>query len=358
MKSFTFLLPIILFSCVIISSCKKDSEQNSSTTTDLEKKIITDFADIVAFPNYQEIETKAMFLNQQAAILNTSTTAANLTIAQNSWRDLRSSWELCEAFIFGPVEDFNYDPALDTWPVNKTDLDSLLASNNGLTVADIEQLPSSLKGFHPIEYLLFGVGGNKMAGDFTSREKEYLLSLTASLLSTTTALRSSWDSGSPDDFKTQFKTAGEGSTRYEKRQDAFITLVSAMAGICDEVANGKMEVPFAAQDSTLEESQFSHNSTADFRNNIKGVEHVYLCKFNSDGTGLNDLVNSKHLALDNKIKNQLSAAINSFDAIDDNYGSAIYTQPVQILNVQNAINALKTTLETDLMNFVFINVKN
>jgi predicted lipoprotein len=260
--------------------------------------------------------------------------------------------------LFGPVEDFNYDPTMDDWPVNKVDLDSLLASNNALALADIDPLPTSLKGFHPIEYLLFGVGGKKLAADFSQREKEYLISLTQSLTNTTTALRISWDVSQGNNFTNELINAGNGSQRFSTRKDAFIAIVTAMAGICEEVADGKMNEPLLAQDSTLEESQFSHNSTADFKNNMSGVLNVYLGKYTGDGHGLNELVSAKNLSLDNTIQSQINAAINSFNSIDANYGKAIYTQQVQIHNAQDAINKLRGTLENDLMNFIQANIKD
>jgi hypothetical protein len=98
-------------------------------------------------------------------------------------------------------------------------------------------------------------------------------------------------------------------------------------------------------------------STSDFKNNIIGVLNAYLCKYKTDGHGLDEIVAAKNLLLHNKIQSQINAAIASFDAIHTNYGSAIYSHQVQIYTAQNLINTLKATLENDLMNFILINVK-
>src|SRR5205807_449771 len=126
-----------------------------------------------------------------------------------------------------------------------------------LTVADIDSLPYSLKGYHPAEYLLFGVGGSKTTSQFTARQFQYLISLTQNLYNSVTGLRNSWDV-SQGNFSEQLITAGEGSTRYATRKDAFVAIVAAMIKICNEVANSKMQVPLAAHDSTLVESQYAH----------------------------------------------------------------------------------------------------
>ncbi len=351
----TFLLftsGLFLFS----SGCKKEDTNENESATVTSAEVLNDFAHSLALPNYNDIRTKANALKTSVDQLESSPTDANLAQARNAWRETRKAWEQAEGFLFGPVEDFDYDPAMDDWPVNKVDLDSLLISNNSLTLSDIDLLPTSLKGFHPIEYLIFGIGGNKTASQITVREMKYLASLTQSLFNTTNALYNSWDTGQTGNFTDELLSAGSGSSRFATRKEAFITIASAMAGICDEVANGKMEVPLAAQDSTLEESQFSHNSTADFKNNIIGVKNVYFGNYISDGIGLNEIVKSKNLSLHNKLQSQITTAISSLNSIDANYGAAIYYQQFQVRNAQDAINALKTTIENDLMNFIHSNI--
>ncbi|MEP7169707.1 MAG: imelysin family protein, partial [Bacteroidota bacterium] len=339
--------------------CKKhELADDHADEAAVEVQVLTDFANVLANPTYKTLQAKANELNMASQALSTSTTEANLTIARNAWRDTRAPWESSECFLFGPAADFNYDPAMDDWPVNRTDMDSLLASSNPLTLSSIDALPTTLKGFHAIEYMLFGNGGSKTAASFTAREKLYLVSLTQSLYNTTTALCNSWDAGQPGNFTNHLITAGNGSTYFGSRKDAFTTIVGAMAGICDEVANGKMQDPLIKQDSTLEESQFSHNSTTDFRNNISGILNAYMAIYTTDGHGLNEIVAAKNLSLDNTIQSQISAAVGSLNSIGSNYGAAIYTQQVQIHNAQAAINTLKTTLEKDLMDFVQINIKD
>jgi putative iron-regulated protein len=359
MKKIT--LSALLLSVFVFNGCKKDDDDDTTTpeaSAVTTQQVLDDFAHVLANPNYVEIASRANTLNTAVQTFNTTSTDNNLLAARQAWKDLRQSWERCESFLFGPVEDFNYDPMMDTWPVNQVDLDSLLASSNGLTLADIDNLPESLKGFHPIEYIIFGVAGTKLAVDVTAREKQYLLSLTQSLANTTADLRNSWDVTQSGNFTNELVTAGSGSVRFNTRKDALIAIVTAMGGICDEVANGKMEDPLAAQDSTLEESQFAHNSTTDFQNNMIGVLNVYLGKYSNDGRGLNDLVAAKNLSLDNTLQSQMNAAVNAFNSINSNYGEAIYTQQVQIHAAQDAINALRSTIENDLLNFIQANIND
>jgi len=133
---------------------------------------------------------------------------------------------------------------------------------------------------------------------------------------------------------------------------AYQEMVNAMAGICDEVANGKLDEPFAAKDPSLEESPFAQNSIIDFTDNIKGVQDVYLGKYSVDGKGLEDIVRQYNLQLDSDIKLKMDNAINSLGKITDPFGKAITTQAMQIETAMSSINDLKEILETQLLPFV------
>ena len=348
----------ILLTFFILASCKKDESNAVINDSELESYILSDFANVLVIPNYLDIQTNAELLKSNVEKLNTSPTEGNLTNAKDAWKSTRLAWEKAEGYLLGPVEDFNYDPTIDTWPLNKLELDSLLSSTNPLSNSDVESLPYSLKGFHAIEYILFGINGTKKAEAVTVREKQYLSALCTNLVQVASSLYLSWDISKANNFSNELIMAGKGGTRFATRKDALISIVTAMAGICDEVANGKMEDPLVAKDASLEESQFAHSSTNDFKNNIISVQNAYLCKYKTDGHGLNEMVASKNISLDNTIQNNINSAIASFDALNANYGEAIFSQVTQIHNTQDLINSLKTSLEVDLMNFIQTNIKD
>ncbi|MDQ2862759.1 MAG: imelysin, partial [Bacteroidota bacterium] len=318
----------------------------------LKQTVLKDFVDNVAIPQYQGLSEASVHFNNDITALNTAATEKNLAKAKASWRDLRTVWEQCEGFLFGPVEDDNYDPYMDTWPVDYVQLDSLIASSNPLTITDIQNLSTlSLRGFHPVEYVLWGVDGNRTAASITAREKKYMVSLSQDLLNNTTALSNSWITGLGN-FGKEVKTAGSGSTVYAKKQEVFLAITQAMADICDEVGTGKMAEPFNAFDSSIVESPFSNNSVTDFKNNIVGLGNVYNGTYTTSGKGITDLVAAKNVSLDNKIKQQIAAAINSFDAISVSYELAIFNQRTQITNTMRALATLQATLEDELKPFM------
>ena len=348
-----------LAAIMLTAGCSKSDTPPATTDFNAtEDATISDFVNKVAMPAYADLQAKGEALNTAVVNLNASTTDANLATAKQAWKDMRGTWEKCEGFLFGPVDQDEYDPETDTWPVNFNDMDALLASSQPLTPSAVAALPSrALKGYHPIEYMLWGKLGNKTASQFTAREKEYLVSLSAHLKSNADALYSSWVPAEGN-YANSFLKAGIGSTEYVKKQDAILALVDGLESICGEVGDGKMKEPFDALNPNIVESPFSGNSTTDFKNNITGAFNVYLGRFNADGTGLEDLVKAKNTALDVELQQKFNAAITSFNNITLPFEQAIITQRAQVQNTMTAVNSLSETISTKLRPFVIQYVTN
>ncbi len=349
---------ILFFSIAIILnlSCKKNDDSSSTDFEALKDRALIDFVNVVALPGYGELKTKAATLNSKVVALDANTTEANLLAAREAWKDLRITWERCEGFLFGPVEDDEYDPETDTWPVSFNDLDSLINSSNPLGVSDIEALSQrSLKGYHPMEYILWGKNGAQTAATINERQKQYLTSLSLHLKSQAEKLFDSWAPGAGN-YAQHILNAGKGSTLYPKKQDAFISILEGLLAICEEVGEGKMLEPFDAHDPAIVESPFSGNSVTDFRNNIIGAFNAYEGKFNTDGVGISELVRARNISLDNELKQNFNAAINSFNNITVPYEKAIIEQRIQCRQTMDAINELSFTLESKLRPFIVQNI--
>jgi len=343
---------------VIMASCNKAETPSNENFEGLTKDVLTDFPAYVAIPQYGDLYVKATELETAVQQLIANPTNDKLNSTRQAWRDMRSIWEKSEGYLFGPVEDNEYDPQMDTWPVDYVQMDSLLASSNPLEVSDIQSLSTlSLRGFHPIEYVLWGKDGNRSAATITDREKQYIQSLATDLKNICKSLSDSWNP-SGGNFAQNLVNAGQPGSVYATKLEAYMAITEAMIGICEEVGEGKMEEPYAALDSAIVESPFSGNSVTDFRNNIIGLQNVYLGKWTSDGKGMNEVVNSKNINLDNNIQQKIAAAISSFDAISLPYEQAIFDQRTQIKNTQNALADLADMLNNDLKPFLVQNIKD
>lgn len=331
---------------------KKDNGSCEYAVSD-RKVILSAIGTNVISATYNDLAVKSTDLYDATVSFVANPSAAGLTTCRNLWIAARQSWERSEGFLFGPVATEDIDPRIDTWPVDFNALEDILSSSVDLTNdANIDAFDDALKGFHPIEYLLWGEDGTKTYTDFTAREQEYLVALAKNVKILTTELQQGWNTGSSSSYFSAFSTPGSGNTYYPTVKAAFEELVNGIAGICDEVANAKISEPFLAQDPSLEESPYSQNSIKDFRDNIVSIENIYLGKYTANGIGLEDLVREYNLSLDNTIKTKIANALAKLDAITDPFGTAITSQATLVQNAIDAINDLKATLEGDLLLFV------
>jgi len=334
-----------------VVACGDDGGTTTPGFTD--QLVISDFADKVVVPTYTLLHQRAGVLHNATTSLRSTPSPANLTNAQNAWADMRVPWEQSEGFLFGPVSASGYDPAMDTWPVDRTDLDAVIASSDALTPAYIHNLPETQKGFHTAEYLLFGLNNDQVITELSPRELEYLTGITLELVDVTGLLETSWTEGTPS-YRDVFATAGQdGNNAYPSLTSAAQEILIGMAGICDEVANGKIADPYDAHDPNLVESQFSFNSQDDFANNLRSVLNAYtgdVSDASSVGRGLDEVVKLTYPGLDLRFRNEIQAAIDAINAIPRPFRDAITTPSAYpaIEAAQAAVLTVKATIEGDL----------
>lgn len=342
-----FVIPCVI-GCV---GCGEDDEDDNGEAYDA-NEILDHYANNVVLEIYTDLDTKAGELLTAVKALEENTTQANLETAQEAWTATRIPWERSEAFLFGPVDTQGLDPALDSWPVDHVNLQSVIDSDDELTVDYVSGLEDTQKGFHTIEFLLFREGDQRMASEITEREMEYLISSVMNLKDSTAQLQNAWASDG-ENFSNTVATAGaEGNSVYPSQSAGLQELVNGMITIADEVANGKISDPFNEEDTSLVESQFSFNSIADFQNNIRGIQIVYTGNYNNDGPGLDDFVSGEDSELDTRFKSEVMAAIEAIGAIPDPFRDSITENRSAVQNAIDAVEKTHQSLKQDILPLV------
>ncbi|MCG8332744.1 MAG: hypothetical protein MI974_33975 [Chitinophagales bacterium] len=338
-------LLLLLLSVISFSACDNDDEEPITETQDFSSQL-TNITNNVILATYDDLAGKANTLLTEVEKLEADRTAINLNNARGAWRDARAPWESSEGFLFGPVDTKGIDPAIDDWPVNVIDLDGVLASNDVLTEPFIDGLETGLKGFHTIEYLLWGADGSKEIGNFTDREFEYLLATVENLKNKTQVLADSW-SASNEDYGSNLINAGESGSLFVSQKAALEQLVEAIVGICDEVGSGKIAGPLgdSAPNPVEEESRFSHNSKNDFANNMRSISNIYNGSYNVGNGGLTDIILDQNAALDKTVQDAITAAISSIENIPGNFSDAIFDDRSDVENAKDKVLELKQILE-------------
>ena len=351
-KVWTIFCCLVIASALLVGCGDDDDEEEVADEAYDAASMLSNFANNVVLATYSELDSKAGDLLAAVKALEADSTQANLEKAQQAWVATRTPWEQSEAFLFGPVDTQGLDPALDSWPVDHVNLQSVLDSSDDLTVDYVVGLEDTQKGFHTIEFLLFREGDQRMADDITDRELQYLVSTTMNLKDSTSQLRLAW-APEGENFSNTVASAGEGGNAVYRSQSAAVQeVVGGMIVIADEVANGKIADPYNEEDTTKVESQFSFNSISDFQDNIRGIQNVYMGKYKTDGQGLNEFVNGKDADLDSRFQSEVQNAIDTIGAIPDPFRDSITGNRPAVQAAIDAVSTVQLTLEQDILPLV------
>lgn len=365
------LLGLTLVLAAMVSGCgesKPSSQAISPSTSEptlttakatgvkFDSQILRDFVDNVVVPNNNLFAQRADALSQAIAAFTKAPDDQTLKNAQNAWIAARAPWEQTECFGFGPAESLGYDGALDTWPINETDLKALLKSRDKLTASSVESLKETEKGFHVLEYLLFGADKNRQAKDLTPRELELLPLLGANFAENANSLAKAWSKGveGKPAYRNVMATAGtSGNTAYPTVQAGASQIIEGMLGSLGEVADEKIGKVLETKDSKLAESRFSFNTLTDIKHNVMGSQNAYLGRFaeaKAMGLGISSYVALVNPTLDKKIKQQFEAALTALDKIPEPFEKSISDPKAaaSIKAAQEAVNALQNTIDKDV----------
>ncbi|MBW8888455.1 MAG: hypothetical protein JF616_11925 [Fibrobacteres bacterium] len=308
--------------------------------------VLKSIAADVIYPTYVDLAERADSLAAAADRLAAAPDSGRLEAARQAWRAARSPWEKGEGFLFGPVVTLPIDAPIDSWPVNQIDLQAVLSGNAALTKAYLDSLDVNLKGFHTLEYLLFGDSATPRTPESLDlRARQYLQAAAASLAGEVHRLKDAWDPGKGD-YLDALADAGHGSAVYESETQGLREILFAMASICQEVANEKIYnvIRVTPPDLIQEESRFSGNSTADFADNLRSARDVYRGSYlGESGQGIGALLRAKDPALDRRISGMLDSSIAKIEAMGV-FGEAATAHRDRVDSASSAIRALRAAL--------------
>jgi putative iron-regulated protein len=350
MKNLILSVGFYSITAILVSCSSNDADVTPTADLVTNKQILTDVSLNVITETYKNLNEKALILVTAANELSIGN-EVELTAVKNAWIAARSPWEKSEGFLYGPVDTEGIDPAIDSWPVDVTAINNILNSTQAITSSLLES-NNEARGFHTLEFFVWGLNGNKTATQLTSRELDYLKAAAQNLQSKTLQLYNAWLS-SQGNFVNNFINAGQAGSNYTSQKDALLEFVEGIILISDEVANGKIEEPLNGNNGSAkpeaEESRFSNNSKLDFADNMRSIQNIYLGNYNSfDGKGISEIVSQKNNVLDLEIQAKIVAAIQAIEAIPGTFTNAIVSNRTAVQNAQTKVADLKAVLETKL----------
>lgn len=344
LKSLSFLfLGLAAVSC----SDNTPGEPEESTKETMLKSAAQAYVSHTVLPTYKGMADAAIELYDNCEIISQhhaagTLTTADIAAAANAWKESRRYWELSEAFLFGPAADYNIDPHIDSWPLDKAAMDRLLAElRKGAELTLDNNFGYGLLGFHSIEYMLFelsadGRTSNYHSLNYTPEEITYLLMVAEDLRNQCVCLEACW-AGTPNissekqdildeadldkgkDHGWMMANAGQAGSIYKTYQEVAEEIIQGCIDIADEVGNTKIGRPHngsSLDDRNYIESPYSLNSIEDFQDNIRSIKNSYCGSVAGDAS-ISDYVRSVNPALDSEMRAAIDNAISAIAAIPE-----------------------------------------
>ena len=285
------------------------AELNKEQETYL-RHVLSGLVSNVIVPTYTKLADDVEDLEKTLNGLTTNNiTQAQINKACEDFKDARENWELSEAFLMGAASDFDIDPTIDSWPLNRSLL--LAYFNNGMNDEMLED--ATILGFHALEFILFRNGQPRKVAEFQgddtyknfekitgAQELKYAQTISTLLKQRCFQLQVAWEGEKNASRVSVVKAAGldyttEAGLSYgdnlilagqENSKSTFTSLEDAIAqvlsddegscvGIANEAGTAKIANPFAAGDISYVESPYSYNSITDFQDNIRSIRNVW-----------------------------------------------------------------------------------
>ena len=351
------------------AACGDDNDGPDVNQLDSKKTaIISQYVNGVVIPTYRSLADEANDLAALCEELRNNPTQSKLNECCESWISARKYWELSEAFLFGAAADYNIDPHIDSWPLQKSQLDNILANNAIIEALDEDgagadafaTLGYGLLGFHAVEYVLFRDGAPRNVNEISEAELIYNAAVAQDLANQTVRLEASWAGMNNissikqkqlEEFELEpsfnygenMADAGmTGNTLYKTQLAAMEQILTGASDISDEVGNTKITDPVNSGNVLDVESWYSWNSIADFTDNIRSVRNAYYGSL--DGSVNNNSMaahmNKQNATLDRNVREAIDNALNEVSSMP-----APFRNHLTKAETQKAVDACNNLLD-------------
>lgn len=354
-KRILFKTMVIMAITSSLLSCSNNDEPDLSNEPSAKEQAlqaaILPYINNTVIPTYKGMADNAILMSEACnemleAFENGFLSSDMVKKAGNYWNYSRDYWEKSEAFLFGAAADYNIDPHIDSWPLDKNAMDQLLIQLRKGNSWNVENLGYGLLGFHAVEYLLYELSEDSNFSlthnlDYTLEELIYLCGVAEDLRNQCIYLEASWagiDNISKEkqeiledaelepsrNYGWMMINAGQAGSTYKTYQEAAEELIQGCIDIADEVGNTKIGRPHlgsSEEDRNYIESPYSLNSIADFTGNIHSIRNAY-CGSNSGDVSVSDYIRSVNPDLDDRVKNQIELSVRAIQAIPEPFAKS------------------------------------
>lgn len=362
MRKILFLTAIL----GVFASCSSDNESPTSGDNFDRVALLTNWADNIIIPRFEDYQSKIVLLNNDVATFNASPNQDNLDNLRVSWLNAYKSYQYVNVFNIGKADEINFTNCTNIYPVNTAGIEANVMSGT----YNLELLSQFDKqGLSALDYMLNGLASSDTEIlDFYTTDakalnyKKYLLDLSAKLKTNADAIVNDWNGA----YKATFiaSSGNSVSSSLNKMVNNFVKNFEK------DIRAGKIGIPAGIYSNA---TKFPEKVEAYYKNDIskvllnesvKGAQDFFNGKhFNSATEGeslksylnfLNTVRNGQNLST--IINNQFAIINNTNATLSDSFSSQVNTNNAKMILSFDELQKNVVYFKLDMMQALNITV--
>ena len=346
--------------------------ETAATAPPSRQEVLVALTDTVIVPRYRAAAEGMNGLRAALDALCAAPSPEGLAAARAAWRGARDPWLRTQATWFGPVMERRSRSLVDWSPVDPPRIEQMLVSRDAVSPEVVREfLGASQRGLGAMEYILFAnPGGDGDADDGAildalggpaSLRCQYLTALGAVAATETDAALADWTGDNPEGkayagyFNGTAASSLLGKAAVDELVRASVFLTRSIADMRLGKALGQAPgVDGGARDPAALLAGPGHNTVADFRSQVLGMQDIY--RGGGDGPGLSGLVRGLSPAADERMEASFAAMLAAIDELPEPLPAAIRDNPEPVRRAYQQIQHFQRTLNTEVVSLLGVSV--
>ncbi len=353
-----FRLTVLLAVLVGISGCRSTSKGPSTPD------ILLALTEDVIVPRFESVAMAMAQMEVHLQDLCNEPAADNLELARQSWNRARSTWMRAQALGFGPVMDRRSRSLVDWFPVDPNRIEDLLVTRESVTAEDVrEYLSATQRGLGAIEYVLFQDDSTVLA--FLDQDNAlhcpYVLALADVAAVEMHEVLDAWQGTSEVSSSYAAKFTGTASASLLDTAavaELVRTSVFLMRTITDMQLGKALGLDGNDPDPAAIPGGTGHYATSDLRDQVLGMQDIYLGHSETEGAGLglSTLIHDLSPDVDENLKKAFEEVLASLDNLEDPLQLSVVQDPEPGMEAYNNLKELQRIWNTEVVSLLGVSV--
>lgn len=352
---------LALLVCFLISCDKPSEAPNPDKMVDLaelRQEIAIHLTNDLILPAFQDLNQKAVSLNQAALALSAESNDNNLNDLRAAHQAFWNCWQKTSLFYFGPTVNNGLRAGINTYPSDAEKIETNIATGTyqlgSLGNQDAEGLPA-------LDYLLNNVDELTPLADFTEERLAYINALTNAIKNQVVLAEDEWNNGV---FKENF--TGTNATGTDVGSALGLIVNGIDLHFQRFVRDGKVAIPAGLRSAGVARPQSVEARYGKYSTSLlKTALQAYQDYFNGDSTTRNGgpsilayLRQIDQADLADQIDQHFTILIDKVDLLDPSIAQQIEIDNEVLIEVFLSMQDLIAIFKSDMASVMGISITN